>query len=226
MTDDLLSYDLVDTVDGIRTTLRHILDARREHEDTEDPDTPLLFVDAEGNNLCRHGTVSLLQIHIPQTGLTFIIDISVLGTVAFSTTTPCLSYDLSSTWRTAPFAGLSEGDGISLKSILESPGIIKCFFDVRNDADALYNLHAISMNCVVDLQVLEVATRPGRRRFLNGLAKAIRTDGSLEPGVLARWLDVKTKGKALFLAADAAGSDGVRIPTSFPFGYCKLSDEG
>jgi hypothetical protein len=222
MTAELLSYDLVDTVDGIETTLRHILDARRDHEDTKlDPHTPLLFVDAEGNNLCRYGTLSLVQIHIPQSGRTFIIDIFVLGAVAFSTTIPCLSYDLSSTSPTTslPFPDISEGDGISLKSILESPGIIKCFFDVRNDADALYNLYAISVNCVVDLQILEIATRKGRRRLLNGLARAIRVDGSLEPGVLARWLDVKEKGKAMFRIADtldATGPNGEHVATSSP----------
>jgi exonuclease 3'-5' domain-containing protein 1 len=220
MTDDLLSYDLVDTVDGIKTTLRHILDARRDHEDTKlDPHTPLLFVDAEGNNLSRLGTVSLVQIHIPQSGQTFIIDVFVLGAAAFKTTVPCLSYDLSSTSPTAPlpFLGISEGDGISLKSILESPGIIKCFFDVRNDADALFNLYAVSINGVTDLQILENATRKGRRRFLNGLAKTIQDDGSLEPEVLERWLAVKAKGKAMFHKADtlvgATGSKGGRIPT-------------
>lgn len=201
MADGFLSYEFIDTIDGLKTTLRHILDARRDFdEDAErDPHMPLLFVDAEGNNLCRDGTVSLLQIHIPQSGQSFIIDIFVLQAAAFSTTIPCLSYDLSSPSPTvpAPFSDNSEEDGISLKSILESPAIIKCFFDVRNDADALYNLYAISINCVVDLQILENATRTGRRRLLNGLARAIRNDGSLEPAVFARWLETKEKGKAL-----------------------------
>jgi len=221
MTSDLLSYEFVDTVDGIKTTLRHILDARREQLDDAkfDPHMPLLFVDAEGNNLCRYGTVSLLQIHIPQSGRTFIIDIFVLGAVAFSTTIPCFSYDLSITSSPTtplPFPDISsEGDGISLQSILESPGIIKCFFDVRNDADALYNLHSISINCVVDLQILEVATRKGKRRLLNGLARAIRLDGSLEPEELARWLDIKEKGKAMFRATNShVNAAGPNVPTS------------
>ena len=221
MTGDILSYEFVDTVDGIKTTLRHILDARREQLDDAkfDPHMPLLFVDAEGNNLCRYGTVSLLQIHVPQTEQTFIIDIFVFGAVAFSTTIPCFSYDLSSTSSPTtplPFPDISsEGDGISLRSILESPGIIKCFFDVRNDADALYNLHSISINCVVDLQILEVATRKGKRRLLNGLARAIRLDSSLEPEELARWLDIKEKGKAMFRATDShVNAAGPNVPTS------------
>lgn len=54
------------------------------------------------------------------------------------------------------------------------------------------------MDGVVDLQILEVATRRGSKRLLNGLARSIKTDAGLGKEVLAAWLDVKMKGKTIF----------------------------
>lgn len=203
-----LSFEFVDTLDGLKLALRDILNARQALDAaTLNPHTPLLYVDVEGNDLCRHGSVSLVQLHVPRALKTFIIDIFTLGPSAFSTTVPATLADLtpseSSLANGEPFPGVNaaKGEGISLKAILESPHIIKCFFDVRNDADALYNLYGISMQSVADLQVLEVATRRGNKRLLNGLARAIRTDGALQPDVLAHWLDVKERGKALFASS-------------------------
>ncbi|KAF9512955.1 hypothetical protein BS47DRAFT_1344899 [Hydnum rufescens UP504] len=102
--------------------------------------------------------------------MTFILDVFVLGADIFTT-----SIDPS----------------ITLKSILESREIIKCFFDVRNDSDALYNIYHISMTSVVDLQILENATRRGSKRLLNGLSRTICTDAGLAKDVLAKWVEVK-----------------------------------
>lgn len=71
-------------------------------------------------------------------GKTYLIDIYVLGARAFSTT---------------------DASGNSMKSVLESDSIPKVFFDVRNDSDALYHHFNISLAGVVDLQVMEYATR-------------------------------------------------------------------
>lgn len=200
-----LSFDFVDTLDGLKLALRDILDARQALDAaTLNPHTPLLYVDVEGNDLCRHGSVSLVQLHVPKAAKTFIIDIFTLGPSAFSTTVPATLADMTASESSLssgdpfPQVDAAKGEGISLKAILESEHIIKCFFDVRNDADALYNLYGISMQSVADLQVLEVATRRGNKRLLNGLARAIRTDGALKPEVLAQWLETKERGKALF----------------------------
>jgi len=171
-------YTFVDTLDAVQDMLRQIEEAREQLDATKiNPHTPLLYVDVEGCDLCRHGTISLIQIHIPTIQMTFILDVFVLGADIFTT-----SIDPS----------------ITLKSILESREIIKCFFDVRNDSDALYNIYHISMKSVVDLQILENATRRGSKRLLNGLSRTICTDAGLAKDVLAKWVEVKKSGKEIF----------------------------
>ncbi|KAF8317622.1 hypothetical protein DL93DRAFT_513037 [Clavulina sp. PMI_390] len=187
---------LVDTLDALSAALVDIVRAQRV---SANPAEPLLYVDIEGNDLCREGTVSLVQIHLPSIRKTLVIDITILGAAAFSHSIP-LPREFES--YASPSSPFSNDAPVSLKTILESPWILKCFFDVRNDADALYNIYRISMNSVVDLQILEVATRRGKKRLLNGLARAIRTDGGLDEVTLTQWLDVKMRGKALFGARD------------------------
>jgi exonuclease 3'-5' domain-containing protein 1 len=80
---------------------------------------PSLYIDLEGVYLCRHGSVSILQLHIHPTSTTHLIDIYSLGFAAFST---------------------PGTNGQTLKSIFESPETPKIFFDVRNDSDALFSL--------------------------------------------------------------------------------------
>jgi len=114
-------YTYVDTLEGVQDMLRQIEAAREELDATKiNPHTPLLYVDIEGDDLCRYGSVSLIQMHIPTIKMTFIIDVFVLGADVFTT---------------------SIEPSITLKSVLESEDIIKCFFDVRNDSDALHNIY-------------------------------------------------------------------------------------
>jgi exonuclease 3'-5' domain-containing protein 1 len=81
------------------------------------PTNPLsLFLDLEGVQLSRHGSISILQVHICTDDRTYLIDIHTLGDKAFST---------------------SGAGGETLKGIQESEFIPKVFFDVRNDSDAL-----------------------------------------------------------------------------------------
>jgi exonuclease 3'-5' domain-containing protein 1 len=47
----------------------------------------------------------------------------------------------------------------SLKDILEDPGRIKLVFDCRSDADALYHQYGVRLQGVLDVQLLEVASR-------------------------------------------------------------------
>ncbi|KAL8997098.1 MAG: hypothetical protein Q9169_003534 [Polycauliona sp. 2 TL-2023] len=95
---------------------------------------PSLFIDLEGVNLCRNGTVSILQVLVSPGGSTYLIDIHSLGSKAFHT------------------PGV---DGqTTLKSILESDAISKVFFDVRNDSDALYAHFGIKLAGIQDLQLM------------------------------------------------------------------------
>ncbi|CAI6087788.1 unnamed protein product [Clonostachys chloroleuca] len=141
---------------------------------------PSLYVDLEGINLSRHGTISILQIHVRTTGHTYLIDVLTLGSLAFST------------------SGILHTE-TTLKSILESDQIPKVFFDVRNDSDALYSHYNISLSGIHDLQLMALATRnPGQRRVISGLAKCIEKDAPLSSVERSRLAAIKAKGSALF----------------------------
>lgn len=106
-------------------------------------ETPLTqFVDLEGVSLSRHGSISLIQIYEIQRHAVFLVDVHVLGPKAFS---------------------ISSNSGICLRVLLGSSTAIEYFFDVRNDADALYCLFGIRLARVRDTQLLELATRLGHR---------------------------------------------------------------
>lgn len=101
-------------------------------------DPPSLYFDLEGIRLGRLGSISLVLLYVTPELMTYIIDIHILGGNAFSTT---------------------NSTGISLKRILENPKIPKVFFDIRNDSDALYSQYHICVDGIIDVQVLELATR-------------------------------------------------------------------
>ena len=63
---------------------------------------PQLAVDAEGLNLSRVGKLCLLSLGLPD-GRTWLVDVSALGSAALTST--C--------------------GGVSVKSLLESPGVVK-----------------------------------------------------------------------------------------------------
>ncbi|KAJ2988538.1 hypothetical protein NUW58_g3921 [Xylaria curta] len=138
---------------------------------------PFLYIDAEGERLSRAGTISLLTISVRGLGCPFIIDIHTLGNIAFCTVGTC---------------------GKSLKDILESPQILKAFFDVRNDSDALYAHYGIELQGVRDVQLMQSACQPTThsRRFISGLSKCI---GNLLRGrKLDQWKLDKENGERLW----------------------------
>ena len=139
----------------------------------------LIFVDLEGVNLSRLGTIAIMQLLMPPEPVVYLVDVHVLGSDAFD---------------------LTIDRGISLKSILESGSIFKVFFDIRNDSDALHALHGIHVAGIIDLQVLEYATRQPRGKFVNGLAKCIERDLPYMPD----WSLIKANGRRLF-APEAGG---------------------
>ena len=145
---------------------------------------PSLYLDLEGINLSRNGSISIMQIFVQPTNQVYLLDILLLGEKAFNT------------------LGQS---GTDLRAILQSESVPKVFFDIRNDADALYAHFGVSLEGVVDVQLMEVAARQFSKRFLNGLAKCIEKDAQLQGEALKQWQDTKEKGLSLFLS-DRGGS--------------------
>jgi exonuclease 3'-5' domain-containing protein 1 len=167
----MLTITLISTASEVATMLSSLKDL---------PATPpSIYIDIEGAKLSRNGTISLLTIYILPTNTVYIVDIHNLGATAFSTS------------ATPEFV-------ITLKSILESPTIPKVFFDVRNDSDALFAHHAISLQGIHDLQLMELATRTRARDYINGLARCIQRDADLTFTEADRASVVKEAGTKLF----------------------------
>lgn len=145
---------------------------------------PSLYIDIEGINLSRHGSISIIQIFLLPRNRTYLVDIHTLGQLAF--TTPSAS-------------------GTTFKMVLESGQIQKAFFDVRNDSDALYNHFSIHLAGIHDIQLLELATRNFSRRCINGLARCIERDAQLTMSEAIEWKRAKDRGRILF-APERGGS--------------------
>lgn len=107
MTD--LSPKIMDTTAAIAELVELLTDVPKN--------PPSIYVDLEGINLSRHGSISIMQISLLPRDEVYLIDVYTLGQEAFSH--PSTS-------------------GKTLKGILEDKNILKAFFDVRNDSDALY----------------------------------------------------------------------------------------
>jgi exonuclease 3'-5' domain-containing protein 1 len=144
---------------------------------------PTMYIDLEGVDLCREGSISILTLLI-DTGIPTIrvclIDVHLLGSQAFNT------------------HGIKEK---TLKDILQDGKIPKVFFDVRNDSDALFTHFGVALQGVEDVQLMESATRTttSSRRLLNGLVKCVEQD-LLHGSELAGWKLAKEKGARLFKA--------------------------
>ncbi|KAJ5656527.1 hypothetical protein N7507_008477 [Penicillium longicatenatum] len=147
-------------------------------------DPPSLFIDIEGVNLSRHGTISIMQIFVLPERRVFLVDIHTLKYEAFSQQGP---------------------SGITLGSVLESPSIPKVFYDVRNDSDALFAHYQIALDGIQDLQLMELATRKYSRKYVSGLGKCIERDAPMTSRERANWKHIKDTGRNLF-APELGGS--------------------
>lgn len=140
---------------------------------------PSLYIDAEGHNLGRTGSLALLQILVTPLKCIFVVDIHVLKSAAFST---CAS-----------------DSTMTLKEVLESDEIPKVIFDVRNDSDNLFTEYGICLGGVRDLQLMEYFSRPRDPGFtVIGLAKCIEKHLHATPDVIEKWKFQKERGKILF----------------------------
>jgi exonuclease 3'-5' domain-containing protein 1 len=149
---------------------------------------PFIYIDLEGNNLSRSGTISILTILLngskssnnTNSKQVYLIDVHKLGVQAFNTTA---------------------SDGKNLRGILQDDNISKVFFDVRNDADALFAHYQVKLRGVEDIQLMESASRKTthHRRLLNGLARCIE---DIISGTEVRvWKQAKEAGKKVFAQA-------------------------
>ena len=119
----------------------------------------------------------LTQVFVAPRKMVYLIDIHTLDERAFST--------LSSTGKT-------------LRAILGCPCVLKVFFDVRNDSDALHAQYGIKLAGIRDLEVMEFAGRELYTLYLGGLAACIQLDAGMTPAENQHWTSVKSKGKRLF----------------------------
>jgi exonuclease 3'-5' domain-containing protein 1 len=101
------------------------------------------------------------------------------------------------TLQTAAF-NTATADGTTLKSVLESSEIIKVFFDLRNDSDALYHHFGVRLSGVEDIQLMENAARTAPRRYVNGLERCITKDAPISLAEKKNWKAAKEKGLKLF----------------------------
>lgn len=140
-----------------------------------------LYIDLEGKNFSRHGTLTLISILVHPSHKYHIIDVQALGQLAFSTSGAEII--------------------ITLTDLFQASIIPKYLWDVRNDADALFSLYGVGLANVIDIQLMENATRTGDKTYLRGLDKCVQYDLNLKPQVLYRWQKVKKQGQA-GMAAD------------------------
>jgi exonuclease 3'-5' domain-containing protein 1 len=147
-------------------------------------DPPSLYIDLEGENLSREGTISILQLYLRPKKATYLIDIFKLREQAFTTLS---------------------GNGRTFRQILEDARVPKVIFDVRNDSDALHTHYGVQLAGIQDLQLMELATRNFSRRHVNGLARCIERDASLSFEENRKWKTCKDKGVHLF-APERGGS--------------------
>lgn len=164
-------YTLIDTIDSLSSLIPSFCGLPTS--------PPSLYFDFEGQDLGKDGTIDIIQIYVLPLKHTYLIDVHVLRDAAFTTTST----------TSAPTS--------SLKTILESPHIPKCFFDLRNDSNALFFLYGVSIQGVQDIQLMELARRPGI--YVNGLARCIEKDAGLNWSAAEAFRKTKDEGIKLFM---------------------------
>lgn len=106
------------------------------------------------------------------------------------------------------FATTSTDGRYTLKSILEDATVPKVFFDVRMDSDALYGQYSIALAGVIDLQLMELASRT-KAGWADGrvkeLKRCLEVDANMKPEEKLRVQHVKDLGKRMF-APEVGGS--------------------
>ncbi|CAJ2501844.1 Uu.00g046970.m01.CDS01 [Anthostomella pinea] len=136
-----------------------------------------IYLDLEGQNLSRNGTLLLLIVLVYPAQVTKIIDVQELGMLTFYTCG----------WTNRK----------TLKDILEDPDISKCLWDVRNDADILYAHYNVRLGGVTDVQLLDNASRADDKTYLRGFDLCVEKDLKLPFMDRHRFAKTKREVRAL-----------------------------
>ena len=138
---------------------------------------PSLYLDIEGLNLSRHGSISIIQVLVQPKNHYFLIDIHLIKHIAFDKPNRL---------------------GTTFRNVLESNDIAEVFFDVRNDADALFAHFNIFMQGIHDVQLLEVASRRASKRCVMGLTGCTKRDANMTEEQIKAFMATKDLGLKLF----------------------------
>ena len=109
------------------------------------PPTPIIFLDCEGVDLGRHGSLTIMQLYIPSAAKVYLLDVQTLEETAFTT--------------------IGAKQATDLKDVLESRDLVKVMWDCRADSDALYEHYGVRLAGVVDAQLVENATAKKSRNY-------------------------------------------------------------
>ncbi|KAL8780113.1 MAG: hypothetical protein Q9203_001047 [Teloschistes exilis] len=142
---------------------------------------PSLYINLEGIDLSRHGTISISLLSAVPKNCVYLLDVHTLGAQAFQTT---------------------GADGqTTLQSILKSASTPKAFFDVRQQSDALYAHFGIRLDGIEDLQLMEFGRRFTIRSVGNDLrvlAYCILNHAAMGRARRRAWEAVKENGCRCF----------------------------
>jgi exonuclease 3'-5' domain-containing protein 1 len=179
-------------VTDTQLSLRSVLDC----VPTLPTDPPSLFCNLEGTNLGRNGSIVTLSICAVPTNTAYLVDVQLLGSDAFASTTK---------------------RQVSLKSTLESSTIPKVFFDVRNGSDALLELYRVALSDVKDVQPMELGCRPApdsAKRYLATLVDCVANCSASS--------DVRKERQRaehnVALSFDTQKREAANVPNKRPFG--------
>ena len=145
----LPSYDVVfiDTAGGVGKVVDKIIDSHHPRAEA-----PIIYVDLEGFELGRNGTLCMLQIYMPRVSTVYLLDVHTLSDATFHSSGTLPYGRTGATW--------------TLKDILESTDIRKAFWDCRKDSDALFSHFNVRLDAtaVDDVQLLDLASLDDQRR--------------------------------------------------------------
>lgn len=134
----------------------------------------LIAIDCEGVDLGKEGALCLLQVGLrmsPTLYRTYLFDITTMGKPAFT-------------------SGLAD--------VLASQSISKIFYDCRLDCVALHHQFGVTVNNIIDLQLLvvnSIRANGGRLKWMPGLKRIL---DQKVPGIDANLLQIKASMKARY----------------------------
>ncbi|KAK6510205.1 hypothetical protein TWF481_004921 [Arthrobotrys musiformis] len=160
------------------------------------PTNRMLYIDIQGHDLCRYGSISVMTLYFdPHKKTVSIIHVGTLGNIAFDT------------------PGV-ENPGITMRSILEDNYTFKVVFGFLNACDALSNIYDvnISSQSIWDLQLMDfICSSKGRRRSgLKTLTQAVGFWGVINKTGMKKWRAIRKDGKLFDLSEDGTINEDYR----------------